>query len=314
MNFKKLFIAIIVIVGVLGATLLAFSFMGIPFLFSSSGMKSMDSAPMMGNMEYSMDYAVDDGGYYEKEESAVDAPRDDSVEGEKKIWRGDMNLKVEDLEEAIGLIEEKAGQMGGFVSDSYVNRRDRNRSASITLRVPVAEFRTLMTEVAKVGELESSGISGEDVTRQYIDLEARIKNLTAQEKRLLEILDMGETVEEILMVERELQRVRGEIEVLTADFNYLRNRVDLSTLSIYLTESPLASPGVTSPKMGEIISNGYRSLINSINGILIFGGEFIIFTMGAIPYLLLILAAVVAIVLIRRARGSKDNNTQPPAA
>ncbi|UNC93436.1 DUF4349 domain-containing protein [Candidatus Contubernalis alkaliaceticus] len=324
MNFKKVFAAVLIVGIVLGATLLLLSSMGVPFLYmAGSGMKSFDdSAPMMGNIEYSaMEESYDmDGGYYddvEMRESLPEVPWEESgkVDGDKKIWWGDMNLKVENLEEAINLIEEKAHEMGGFVSDSYVNRRDRNfRTASITLRVPVKEFRALMTEVSKVGELESSGTSGEDVTRQYIDMEARLNNLTAQEKRLLEILDLSETVEEILMVEMELQRVRGQIEVLTADFNYLRNRVDLSTLSIYLTESPLASPGVTSPKIGEIISNGYRSLINSINGILIFGGEFVIFIMGAIPYLLLISAVVAAVVLIRRARGNKGNDTLPPAA
>lgn len=307
MNYKKILVVLLVVVLLVGLGFSALMITGFPFL----RMGSYDSVSTMDYPGVAMD--ADNYEMVEAERGyAPDVPKDDSVDGEKKIWRGDMRLKVERLEESIQKIEEKAVQLGGFVSDSYVNHREKNRTASITLRVPVKEFGTLMTEVGKVGELESSSSSSQEVTRQYIDLEARIKNLTAQESRLLEILEMGETVEEILMVERELQRIRGEIEVLTADFNYLKNQVDLSTLTVYLTESALASPGVTSPGLGEIISNGYRSLINNINMILIYGGEFIIFTMGAIPFLVLLALAIGTVVLVRRRRGS--NKTPPPAA
>lgn len=305
MNFKKVLIVFFVLVLLVGVGLTALNMLGLPvyrMAVNSLRMGSMDYAPAMSEA----DYGQSDSAYEMKES------RDDSVDGEKKIWRGDMNLKVENLEEALGQIEEKVVQLGGFVSDSYVNHRQKNRTASITLRVPVTEFRTLLTEVGKVGELESSSSSGQEVTRQYIDLEARIKNLTAQESRLLEILEMGETVEEVLMVERELMRVRGEIEALTAEFNYLKNQVELSTVTVSLTESALAAPGVTSPGLGEIISSGYRSLINNINLILIYSGELIVFTMGAIPFLILLIVAVGIVVVIRRSRGGK--NTPPPAA
>ncbi len=305
MNVKKVLLVLLVVVLLIGLGFSALMFVGLP-VFNRMG--SYESV--------SMDYAgmAPEAEHYDMDNRAFDSevPRDDSVDGEIKIWRGEMRLKVENLEDSLQEIEGKAAGLGGFVSDSYVNHRERNRTASITLRVPVKEFNNLMTEVAKVGELETSSSSGQEVTRQYINLEARINNLTAQEERLLEILEMGETVEEVLMVERELQRIRGEIEVLTAEFNYLRNQVELSTIQVYLVESALAAPGVTSPGLGEIISNGYRSFINNINMILIYSGEFIVFTMGAIPYLVLLALATGIIILIRRRRGSQ--NTPPPAA
>ncbi len=212
-----------------------------------------------------------------------------------KISRASVNVKVEGLDDSIGLLEEKARDLGGFVSDSSINRRDKNAHASITLRVPSDRFNLMLNEIEEVGEVEHLSTSQEDVTRRYIDLEARINNLASQEKRLAEILQMADSVEDVLAVEKELERVRGEIESLTGDFNYLKNQVNMSTINVYLSETTLASTGIASIDFVDMLTGGYHSLINSINAIIMSARGLVIFIMGALPFIILL--AIILVVL-----------------
>lgn len=234
--------------------------------------------------------------------------------GEYIIYQASVNLAVKDLEEAITQVEEVARDHNGFISHSSINRRERDRRAEITLRIPAPGYRDILREIENLGEVTYQSSTAEDVTRQYVDLEARINNLASQEKRLAEILEMADTVEEVLQVEKELERVRGEVEALTADFKYLQDRVSMSTLHLYLVETVLASPGVTFPGVTEIMSRGYRSLVNSINSLFIFAGELIVFIMGALPVLIAAGLFILMLVYLVRAinRRRKDEPPLPP--
>ncbi|MGB9887774.1 MAG: DUF4349 domain-containing protein [Moorellales bacterium] len=77
----------------------------------------------------------------------------------------------------------------------------------------------------ELGEVKTQRVYSEDVTEDYIDLEARVKTLTAQKERLTELLERARTVEDILKVEKKLERVRAERESLSGKLNYLRHRV-----------------------------------------------------------------------------------------
>lgn len=250
-----------------------------------------------------------------------DAPVEDSSserEGTHKISRADVRLEVEDLDDSVGLLEEKAKDMGGFVSYSSINKRERNPHATVTLRVPADKFYLMLDEIEEAGEVEYRSTSEEDVTRRYIDLEARINNLTSQEKRLTEILQMADNVTDVLSVEQELERVRGEIEALTGEFNYLKNQVNMATISIHLSETTLASSGITSIDFGDMFTRGYHSFINSMNAVIMSVRGLFIFVMGSIPYIIIL--GIIIVVLRKpysklkekrqRAKTPPDNNVQ----
>ena len=123
-----------------------------------------------------------------------------------------------------------------------------------------------------MGTLQEENVSLDDVTEQYIDLEARLENLKRQEKRYLEILEMATTVEDVLTVETQLERIRGDIESLQGSLNYLDNRIDLSTIQVQLSEPEKITH---ESGIGKAFSEAAEAFLAAIRGIIIFMGFFV---------------------------------------
>lgn len=140
----------------------------------------------------------------------------------------------------------------------------------------------------------------QDVTLHYVDLEARIRNAERQEERLLEILGKAETVEDILRVEQELARVRGQLEAMTAEFRYLSDQVDFSTISVSLKETPTASPTITASGLRGVWQRGVAGLVNSVNAMLTGLGSGLVFLFTALPYFLLLAGVGVPTAIVAR--------------
>jgi len=150
------------------------------------------------------------------------------------VFTAQLELEVEDVEATVDAVRLLAESHGGFVSS--VNTR--NERGSITIRVPQRRFHDAVEEIEGLGEVESRNLQGEDVTEEYVDLQAELTNMERQELRLLDIMEMGDTVESVLKVERELERVRGRIESLQGRINYLDSRVELATITVNLNLEP----------------------------------------------------------------------------
>jgi hypothetical protein len=146
------------------------------------------------------------------------------------VFTARIELEVEDLESAIDAVRLLAESHGGFVA----TEKTRSESGFITVRVPQRVFHDAVAKIEEMGVVQSRDLQGEDVTEEYVDLEAQLTNLEKQEQRLLEIMEMGTTVESVLKVEKELERVRGRIESTKGRMNYLESRVELATITVYL--------------------------------------------------------------------------------
>lgn len=197
----------------------------------------------------------------------------------KIIQSASLSVEVENFQTSSDALIEIVERSNGFIanSHSYVTGTGRKRG-DITLRVPKDAFLTVIAEIEQLGTVESKYISGEDVTEEYIDLQARLNNSERQEKRLLEILEMAEDVEDVLDVERELERVRGEIERLTGRITYLENRVELATISVSLYEQ---EPITHSWGIRDAIRAAFEGFVSVIRGLIIAIGY-------ALPLLILI--------------------------
>lgn len=198
---------------------------------------------------------------------------------QKIIQRASLRVEVEDFQtssDALNLIVERSD---GFISDShsYVTDTGRKRG-DITLRVPSDNFILVIAEIGQLGTVKSKQISGEDVTEQYIDLKARLNNSERQERRLLEILEMANNTEEVLEVEREIWRIRGDIERLTGQINYLQNRIELATISVSLYEP---EPITHSWGIRDALRAAFEAFISVIRGLIILVGY-------ALPVLILV--------------------------
>ena len=105
----------------------------------------------------------------------------------------------------------------------------------MTVRVPQDQFFTALERIETLGEVQSKNVGSEDVSEQFIDLEARLRSTLREEESMLALLGRSVTVSEVLAIERELARVRSEIERLQGQLNFLERRVALATISVFLS-------------------------------------------------------------------------------
>lgn len=170
--------------------------------------------------------------------------------GRMIIYAAQVSLEVEDVDAAANKIQSVAEGVGGFVQTLSISGGER-KSGFITVRVPQEKFYDVLRQVESVGNVTNKEVSGQDVTEQYIDLEARLKNAESEEERLLAILDKATEVSDILMVEKELMRVRETIEGLKGQLQYLERRVAYSVISVYLEQAARA-PVISDVRAEEV--------------------------------------------------------------
>jgi hypothetical protein len=165
-------------------------------------------------------------------------PKRDVPVARKIIFNGNVDLVVPDLDAATFRLQKLVEERKGFVGHSDVHgTKGERRTATWTVRIPVDEFEPFMDAVPKLGEMLSVRRDSQDVSDEYYDIEARLKNKQVEEKRLLEHLQKSTgKLEDILAVEKELSRVREEIERFQGRLNKLSNLTSLTTVTISMQE------------------------------------------------------------------------------
>jgi len=141
-----------------------------------------------------------------------------------------------------------ASGLGGDVLNLSQSGTADTRSASLTIRVPSSRFGDALQQLKSLeGEVQTSGVSAQDVTDQFIDLQARLTAKQAEEQRYIAILNRANTIDEILKVDASLGSVRTQIEQLTAQINSIKQRTDFSTISMSISTLSVL-PGDTTTK------------------------------------------------------------------
>jgi Domain of unknown function (DUF4349) len=150
------------------------------------------------------------------------------------IKTGEVGLLVDNVAATLARVRGMAVEMGGYVGGSQAGTLDE--SASVTLRIPADRFDELLTRLHELEDVEvtSESTREQDVTREIIDLEARVRNLEASEESYRVLLDRAERIEDILTVQTRLDQVRGEIEQLEGQLQTIEGQADLSTLTVTL--------------------------------------------------------------------------------
>ena len=178
-----------------------------------------------------------------------------------------MDVEVADVLAAMAEARAIVERMGGRVDGSSVSGgggyEDSYTYATLRLRAPSAAFDRTIEELRGLGEVLAEQSQSTDVTEEYVDLEARLRNLRAVEERLLGFLDRAETVEDLLNVQRELASTQGEIERVTGRMNYLSALADESSLTLNLMQKP-EEPPVTGEGWapGETAQDALRALVS----------------------------------------------------
>jgi hypothetical protein len=167
---------------------------------------------------------------------------DVSVPAERMvIYSAYMSLVVEDISATIAQIDSLATSFGGYVVNSNVSGEQDRLYGSISFRVDATRFNEALQALRDLAaDVRSESTSGEDVTEEYVDLEARLRNLEASEAQLLELMKEAGTVEEILKVQQVLVDTREEIEQTKGRMQYLAESSSLAYISVSLEQSKLA--------------------------------------------------------------------------
>ena len=162
----------------------------------------------------------------------------------KVISSASVSIKVSVVVEVVVQIRAIAEGMGGFVEQLSSAGTAGRQQASLTIRVPQDQFFTALERIEALGEVQSKNLGSEDVSEQFIDLESRLKSSLREEESLLSLLGRSATVSEVLTIERELTRIRPEIERVQGQLNFLERRVALATImvSLFPPRVPLAMP------------------------------------------------------------------------
>jgi hypothetical protein len=168
------------------------------------------------------------------------------------IRSGSARIKVDSLDRAIESARVIAARLGGFIAGVNVSGGDAEfRQATLELRIPAAAFDSAVAQLNPLGDVESVQVSAQDVGEDYVDTESRLRNSRRLEERLIDLLARRTgKLEEVLAVERELARVREEIERTEGHLRYLQTRVSLSTLTLNVHEP---APLITQPGDNPIV-------------------------------------------------------------
>lgn len=187
------------------------------------------------------------------------------------IRNGWLSVVVEDVPAAVDGIKKFVEERGGFVVSSEISGLSDNPRAMIEVRIPVKQLdAAIQFTKERSANVVSESVTGEDVTEEYVDEQAHLANLEAQEKRFREILQQANNVDEILRVQQHVDRVRDEINRTTARITYLEESAELSKLTINLaieeTALPVIAPGEKwRPKL--IVKQSARVLFQLFRGI-----------------------------------------------
>jgi hypothetical protein len=185
-----------------------------------------------------------------------------AIEGRKIVYTGALSLRVPSYDKARAEIERVLQSTGGYIARGETEGHGDLRYATLTLRLPTAQFAAVRTQLQGLGEVESETIAADDVTEQHVDLSARLANARKFEARLLELVSAKtDSVADLLVVEAELGRVREQIERLDAQRRNMDDQISMATLtlSIYSEQSKVAALAL-GDRMSGALQNSYTAL------------------------------------------------------
>lgn len=227
-------------------------------------------------------------------ESAPDAAIAD-INPDKIIYSANATVETTDFEGTVRAVNELVKAHGGFIESSSVNGTNyynkargykSSRSASFTLRIPSGDFSEVMNSLSTLGNVPYSYTYTENISSRYYDTEARLNAYKAQEASLLKMMELAETVEDVIAIEDKLSEIRYNIESLQTTLNSWDRQVNYSTVILDVEEVVEYTP-----EAAEKLSYGRQlraSLLDGLKGVRDFFSEFLVWLVGALPALIIL--------------------------
>lgn len=221
--------------------------------------------------------AVEEAASYElisEEKSANFIPNDknEASEQAKIIKTANLRFATNDINESFELVKTNIIKYKATVQNDNTGKDYNSFYRNISLRIPNQYFDAFINDLGKgVTYFDRKEISAQDVSEEFVDLEARLKAKQTLENRYLELLNKANKVSEILEIEKELANIREEIEAKQGRLQYLQSRVSMSTINIEMYTERAQGTGTTvsyGSKMWNAIKSGFNGLSSFFLGIL----------------------------------------------
>ena len=187
------------------------------------------------------------------------------------IRTGQAFIEVEKLDPAVLKIRQLAAQVGGYIANSSMSGgRDQIRQATFELKIPAPKYDEAVGSLSTIGKVETVSSNAQDVGEEFVDVTARVNNARRLEERLISLLaNRTGKLDEVLRVERELARVREEIERYEGRLRFLTTRVATSTLTITIHEpAPILGNNPGENPIAAALRRAWRNFIALLAGTL----------------------------------------------
>lgn len=165
--------------------------------------------------------------------------------GAKIIYTARLTLESKDYDDARAQLDQALAAAGGYLesSEEYAGSGpEEQRCLSLTLRVPQENYESFLQAAAQTGNLVNQSQQAEDITTQYMDLEARLANLQAQRERLLQLQAQADTLADLLEIESSLNEVQYQLESWQSQMNWYEDQIQCCTVYLSLNEVQTYSP------------------------------------------------------------------------
>ncbi len=228
---------------------------------------------------------VPSSGNREQAEGLGETVEEEDSAQRKVVKNGSLSLLVKKAEETAGRIRNVALELDGFVSYSQVQEVTEGvKRGTVTIKIPADKFSEAMERIKELAlDVENEEERTRDVTEEFTDLEARLKNLKAEEEQYLRLLEEAEDMEDILKVTSHLSNVRGRIERMEGRLKYLSNQVEMATIRVSLTsEAEVEVLGVRWRPL-FMVKKSFKGMLSGLSNY----ANFVIKFIFALPVLIL---------------------------
>lgn len=226
----------------------------------------------------------------------------------KVIYEALLSILVNDIDKAVDDLNNKALIIGGYVANSSRNSSDDHPSASVTYRIPQDNYLDFLVYARDLGEIENEYIDSKDVTEEFVDLEARLLSYRTHEERLLAMYELGQNIDELLALERELARVRENIETIEGRLRYFEENIEMTlvTINLYKGSGVTEIPGIKPVGFKETLRRALKAIVNSLTFLLNILSYGLVALAASLPFLIPALALIILFFHLRRKRKKTD--------
>ena len=259
-----------------------------------------------------------DGGYDDTGAGTIDAGQlengltagegaEELNQNRKIVYTADVSMETETYEETVEAIRKALSEAGGYIESTSQSgsSEEGNRYCDLTCKVPAEKYQDFLSGLSGAGNVYSISQQTDDITAQYIDVDARLDSLQNQKERLEELADGAEDIETLLSIEDKLSDVQYQLESYTAQMRTYENQLSYSTVSIWLSEVRKVSEGTGfGTKIRAAFSGSWENFVEGAQ-------DFVIFLIYALPGLVIlgIAAAVIVPLSIRHHKKVKARLT-----